>query len=98
MVKKKINIAEIFPKHLFCEYKRENLDIDRDKGIIIPRALYFSNEESVEDDISKLEKFYSLADIIYYQKNTKETISNEVCEMVAKRYSVPVFYRFSIKK
>lgn len=97
-MKKKVNIAEIFPKHIFWEYDRKKLDIDFDKNIIIPRALYYTKEDSFEQDISKLEEYYSTDEIIYHLKNTKEKISNRVCRIVAERYSIPVFYRFSLNK
>ncbi len=70
------------------------LNLIRDKDIIIPRALFATNEETFETDIIKLEQFYSKNTILKYLKNTKERISNEVCAMVAKRYNVPIFARF----
>lgn len=73
------------------------LDIKRDVDIIIPRALYLTTKETFESDISRLESIYSNLQIITHLKNTKELVSNEVCSLVAKRYSVPLFYRFQIK-
>jgi len=70
------------------------LNLSRDKDIIIPRALFATNEETFATDIIKLEQFYSKNTILKYLKNTKERISNEVCTMVAKRYNVPTFARF----
>ena len=70
------------------------LNLSRDKDIIIPRALFATNEQTFVTDIVKLEQFYSKNIILKYLKTTKERISNEVCAMVAKRYNVPVFARF----
>lgn len=70
------------------------LNLSRDKDIIIPRALFATNEETFAKDISILEQFYSKNIILKYLKTTKERISNEVCAMVAKRYNVPTFARF----
>jgi hypothetical protein len=70
------------------------LNLSRDKDIIIPRALFATNEETFTTDIIKLEQFYSKNIILKYLKTTKERISNEVCAMVAKRYNVPTFARF----
>lgn len=70
------------------------LNLSKDKDIIIPRALFATNEETFATDIIKLEQFYSKTIILKYLKTTKERISNEVCEMVAKRYNVPTFARF----
>lgn len=70
------------------------LNLSRDKDIIIPRALFATNEETFITDIIKLEQFYSKNIILKYLKITKEHISNEVCAMVAKRYNVPTFARF----
>jgi len=71
------------------------LNAERDSDIIIPRALYFTDHSSFEVDISKLEIFYAPQQILQKLRNTKELISNEVCVMVAERYHVPSFYRFS---
>ncbi len=90
-------ISSVFPKHLFWDVDMEQLDAERDKDLIIPRALYMSNAITFNNDISKLEALYSSADIIHYLKVTKERISNSVCELVANRYHVPMFYRFSHK-
>ena len=73
----------------------ERLDVQQDKDIIIPRALFMSNADSFEADIAKLESFYSVADIVSNLKATKERISNKVCALVADRYHIPVFSRFS---
>ena len=70
------------------------LSLSRDKDIIIPRALFATNEETFVTDIVKLEQFYSKITILKYLKTTKERISNEVCAMVAKRYNAPTFARF----
>ena len=69
-------------------------NLSRDKDIIIPRALFATNEETFTTDIIKLEQFYSKNIILKYFKTKKERISNEVCAMVAKRYNVPTFARF----
>jgi hypothetical protein len=70
------------------------LHLSRDADIIIPRALFATNEETFATDISILEQYYSKNTILKYLKTTKERISNEVCAMVAKRYNVPTFARF----
>ncbi|MBI1781651.1 MAG: hypothetical protein HYR66_09820 [Sphingobacteriales bacterium] len=76
----------------------ETLDLQNDRDIIIPRALYMTNKNSFEKDITKLEKIYTSAEIIEQLKKTKELLSNEVLELVALRYSIPIFYRFSKNK
>ncbi len=93
-MKQSVNIATIFPKHLFWDMDHSKLNLSRDKDIIIPRALFATNEKTFAKDIIKLEQFYSKNIILKYLKTTKERISNEVCEMVAKRYNVPTFARF----
>lgn len=75
----------------------EHLDSNRDKAIIIPRALYMTNRETFNSDIKKLEDIYPVSQIISQLKSTKERISNEVCELVSKRYAIPVFHRFPLK-
>ncbi|RPE09382.1 hypothetical protein EGT74_20525 [Chitinophaga lutea] len=92
---KAVKISSVFPKHLFWDVKLEQLDADRDQDLIIPRALFMTSEISFQEDIEKLERIYSSAAIINTLKNTKERISNRVCEMVADRYHIPVFHRYS---
>jgi hypothetical protein len=93
-VKQSVNIATIFPKHLFWDMDHSKLNLSRDKDIIIPRALFATTPETFEADILKLEQFYSKKIILKYLKTTKERISNKVCTMVANRYDVPTFARF----
>lgn len=98
MVKKQIKIASIFPKYLFWDMDYEKMNYQRDMDIIIPRALYMTNKNSFDNDIKKLENIYTSSQIIKHLKTTKEFISNEICEMVALRYSIPTFYRFPKKQ
>jgi uncharacterized protein YllA (UPF0747 family) len=95
-MKEKVNIATIFPKHLFWDMDHSKLNLSRDKDIIIPRALFATTAETFITDIEKLEQFYSKSDILNHLKNTKERISNKVCELVAKRYDVETFTRFKL--
>jgi len=90
----KKRIADIFPRHLFWDVNMAALDIERDKGLIIPRALFATNQDTFNSDIKKLEALYSKSTILEELKATSETISNDVCEWVAQRYHVPVFYRW----
>lgn len=90
-------IASVFPKHLFWDIDMERLDAQRDKDIIIPRALFMSNADSFNTDIEKLENLYSPSDIVSNLKVTKERISNKVCELIANRYHIPAFSRFPHK-
>lgn len=93
---KSVNIATIFPKHLFWDMDYSKLNLSKDKSIIIPRALFATTRETFETDIQKLEELYSTKDIVKYLKLTTENISNKVCISVAKRYNVIPFIRFSL--
>lgn len=95
-MKRKNKISALFPEYLFWDVNIDSLDPKKDKDFIIPRALYMTNKHSFEKDIEKLESIYPSTQIVKYLKNTKEKISNEVCELVAKRYSVPIFHRFKM--
>lgn len=95
-MKQNNNIANIFPKHLFWDMDYNKLNLERDKDIIIPRAMYATTPDTFEEDIKRLEQFYTPKTIIKYLKNTKENISNKVCISVAKRYHIEPFLRFSI--
>jgi hypothetical protein len=97
-VKSPNEISNIFPKHLFWDMNYYDLDLELDQDVIIPRALYMTNKSSFTNDIEKLEKIYTPAQIITNLKTTKELISNEVCELVALRYSIPLFQRFYERK
>ena len=92
---KDIKISSVFPKHLFWDVKLEQLDAERDQDLIVPRALFMTDEQSFIQDIEKLELIYTNTEIIDTLKTTKERISNKVCEMVADRYHIPVFRRYS---
>lgn len=95
-MKATVNIASLFPKHLFWDMDHSKLSIKRDKETIIPRALLATTKETFENDILKLEKLYTKQEIVHILKNTKERISNKLCEMVAKRYNVAPFYRYKL--
>ncbi len=95
-MKQNVNISAIFPKYLFWDMDYHKLHSEKDKDIIIPRAMYATTADSFEDDIQKLERIYSEKDILNYLKNTKEIISNEVCALVSKRYNTTSFSRFRI--
>lgn len=92
----KPSISSLFPKYLFWDMDYRLLDVERDQDVIIPRALYMTSSTSFNSDIAKLESLYTSDQIIHILKTTKERISNEVCEMVSHRYSIPVFHRFSL--
>lgn len=72
------------------------LSLKRDKDIIIPRALYATDKDSFIKDIKLLEEYYSKREIVDVLKNTKENISNQVCELVSKRYHTKPFYRYAV--
>ncbi|MFY8187597.1 MAG: DUF6922 domain-containing protein [Flavobacterium sp.] len=97
-MKQKANTVAILPKHLFWDLDIEALNLEDDKAIIIPRAMYATTAETFENDIERLEQLYSPKVILEYLKCTKENISNNVCLSVAKRYNVAPFFRFSLQK
>ena len=89
-------VATIFPKHLFWDMDYNKLNLKTDLDIIIPRAMYATTKNTFDQDIEKLEQFYTKEQIIEHLKNTKELISNQVCVLVSKRYNVEQFYRFKL--
>lgn len=89
-------ISSNFPKYLFWDVNVDNLSIERDKDIIIPRALFQSNKLTFDKDIKNLERFYSPNEIVECLKKTKERISNEVCLLVASKYKIAPFYRYKL--
>ncbi|UAB83992.1 hypothetical protein INR75_17750 [Zunongwangia sp. SCSIO 43204] len=95
-MEKHVNIAKRFPKHLFWDMDANILSVEKDRSIIIPRALFATTKNSFEKDIQNLEKLYSKNEITSILRNTKEHISNEVCLLVAKRYKIKPFFRYSL--
>lgn len=95
-MRKKIDISKVFPKHAFWDMDSSKLSLKRDMDIIIPRALYATTKDSFSQDIEVLEEFYSKKEIIAILKHTKENISNQVCELVSKRYHTKPFYRYAL--
>ncbi|RKD12475.1 hypothetical protein BCY91_12585 [Pelobium manganitolerans] len=90
-----VHINKLFPKHLFWDVDMSSLDIEKDRDLIIPRALIASTPLTFTDDISKLEQIYSKSTITRELKETKERISNQICLLVARRYHIKKFARFS---
>ncbi len=88
-------ISSIFPKHLFWDVKLDQLDAERDIHLSIPRAVLMTSDKTFEADIERLEMLYRNDEIISYLRSTKEKVSNHVCELVANRYHIPIFHRFS---
>ena len=95
-MKKTIDITKTFPKHSFWDMDYSKLSIEKDKDLIIPRALFFTTKTTFKKDIAILESLYSKEQILNCLKSTKERISNNVCVMVAKKYKVTPFYRYSL--
>jgi hypothetical protein len=91
----KQSISAIFPKHLFWDMDYSTLDIQKDKDIIIPRALIATTPDTFLIDISRLESLYDKEQIISELKTTKERISNRICSLVAARYHIANFARFN---
>jgi hypothetical protein len=92
---KDAHIHQLFPKHLFWDVDMACLDIDKDRDLIIPRALIATTPLTFTTDIAKLESLYSKAAIARELRATKEKVSNQVCRLVARRYHVKQFARFS---
>ena len=93
-MKRHFHITDYFPRHLFWDMDPDNLDPRKDKDIIIPRALYATTPSTFLQDISTLEQLYTQVEIEVELRRTKEKISDKVCELVARRYDVPLFSRF----
>lgn len=93
-MKTKINIANIAPKQVFWDMDISKLSTKQDKALIIPRLLMATTKETFLQDITNVEKLYTTNEIYVTLKNTKERISNNVCRMVATRYSKPTFLRY----
>ena len=87
-------IAANFPKELFWDVNISRLDIQEDKDLIIPRALYATTENTFSEDICRLELLYKRSEIVEELKSTKERISNKVCTMIAQRYHIKHFSRY----
>jgi len=89
-------LLTFLPNHLFWDIDVNKLSIKSDKNTIIPRMLFSTTKDSFETEITILEKMYSKDEIIESLIHTKERISNEVCRLVADRYTIKPFKRYSI--
>ncbi len=94
-VKKNVKIEDILPKESFWDIRFDQLNADRDRAFIVPRALYFTTPQTFDRDIERLEKIYNKNEILKELKSTKEPLSNKLLALVASRYHVPVFTRFT---
>jgi hypothetical protein len=94
-MKLKQTILKELPKHLFWDFDPQNLDVQTDMDLIIPRALFATNNTNFDEDITRLEKVYSPSEIVETLKNTKERISNSLCLLVAQHYKIPPFLRYT---
>ena len=90
-----VHIDQLFPKHLFWDVDMARLDINNDRDLIIPRALMATTPSTFNYDIAKLETIYSKAVIARELKSTTEKVSNQICQLVARRYHVKQFARFA---
>ena len=70
-MKHSINIATIFPKHLFWDMDYSKLNLSKDKSIIIPRAFFATTPETFETDIQKLEEL--MKKFLFHLKSRKDT-------------------------
>ena len=86
--------SKILPKYGFWDADLSKPDVDRDLGLIIPRTLFATDEHNFETHIQILESLYAEETILITLQNTRKLISNKVCELVAKKYQVPIFYRY----
>jgi len=96
VLSRRIDIYKVFPKYAFWDMDSSKLSLKRDKDIIIPRALYATTKDTFPKDITVLEAYYSKREIVDILKHTKENISNQVCELVSKRYNTKPFYRYAV--
>src|SRR5690242_18408409 len=90
----KPDIFDKFPAHIFWDIDSSCLDIKKDMNFIIARVLFATATATFDRDISQLELLYTRDQIINALKNTKERISNNVCNLVADRYFIEPFKRF----
>ena len=67
------------------------LNIDEDKDIIIPRALYATIPETFEKDMQILESLYTREDLVECLKNTKELITKGCDELTEQIRNSPLF-------
>lgn len=88
------DISNLFPAYLFWDVDPSRLDVNKDMDLIIPRALYATTAATFDEDISRLECLYSQNQTVDTLKTTKERISDNVCNLVAKHYHIQPFLRF----
>ena len=71
-MKMRKTILKQFPAHLFWDVDMSRLDVEKDKDLIIPRALFATTRDTFDNDISRLELLYNKEQIVDTLKHTKE--------------------------
>ncbi len=90
-LKRQPDFSKFFFKRYFWDTDMSRLHLEWDKDFIIVRGL-LGNEDSFEENISKLERFYSKNDIVQALRTTGELIDEKACFRLANRYGLEKFY------
>jgi len=96
LLKQNISLSSVLPKYLFWEYDISKLTFRENYDIIIPRALYMTDEKSFDKDILIIEKIYPKEIIAEVLQRTTENISDTVCRLVSKRYHTVIKSKFAV--
>ena len=91
IVKHSINIATIFPKHLFWDMDYSKLNLSKDKSIIIPRAFFATTPETFETDIQKLEELKGQKKVEEAERGKFKIVPKFLCMPDTRRHNMRNF-------
>jgi len=82
------------PSVIFWDMDKKKLSIVRDYKIIISRILMFTDETHFNNNISVLEKKFSIKKIITSVIESTDRISDVVCNLLSQKYNVNIKSKF----
>jgi len=78
------------PRVIFWDMDINQLSLIRDYKIIISRILMFTNEEHFNNNITLLERKFSIKKIISSVTESTDRISDVVFNLLSKKYSISI--------
>lgn len=78
------------PRVIFWDMDINKLSLIRDYKIIISRILMFTNEEHFNNNITQLERKFSIKKIISSVTESTDRISDVVFNLLSKKYSISI--------
>lgn len=78
------------PRVIFWDMDIKKLSLVRDYKIIISRILMFTNEEHFNDNITLLERKFSIKKIISSVTESTDRISDAIFNLISEKYNISI--------